>query len=132
MAEKVTKRPSEDKTAKTKRTSSAARKSPAAEAHVPEKPAAAPVSKPVMATVDLLEPKKKVKRVEGSRKPPLKPFVVPIGVTGILPPSAADKNVEPPVLHAPPGKPPENLLRKRKFCTLSHRSSLRILPSNWG
>ena len=101
MAEKVTKRPSEDKTAKTKRTSSAARKSPAAEAHVPEKPAAAPVSKPVMATVDLLEPKKKVKRVEGSRKPPLKPFVVPIGVTGILPPSAADKNVEPPVLHAP-------------------------------
>jgi len=101
MAEKVTKRPNEDKAAKPKRASSAARKSPAPEAAAPETPAVAPVAKPVMATVDLLEPKKKVKRVEGAHKPSLKPFVVPIGVTGILPPAAAAKIAEPPVSPAP-------------------------------
>lgn len=96
MAEKVTKRPIEDKAAKPRRASSVARKSPAPEAAVPETPAAVPVPKPAMATVDLLEPKKKVKRVEGARKPALKPFVVPIGATGILPSVAPAKIEEPP------------------------------------
>ena len=85
MAETVTKKSTEDKTAKPRRSSSVARKSQAAEAVAPEAPAPAPVPKPVMATVDLLEPKKKVKRVEGAQKATLKPFVVPLGVTGILP-----------------------------------------------
>ncbi|MFA7345845.1 MAG: translation initiation factor IF-2 [Terrimicrobiaceae bacterium] len=60
-----------------------------------------PVPKPVMATVDLLEPKKKVKRAEGSGKPALKPFIVPIGMTGMLPPVAPAKIEEPPVPAAP-------------------------------
>ena len=101
MAEKVTKRPNEDKSAKPKRASSVARKSPAAEAAVPEAPAAVPVPKPVMATVDLLEPKKKVKRAEGTQKAPLKPFVVPIAATGILAPVAPAKIAEPPAPVAP-------------------------------
>ncbi|MEI8312485.1 MAG: translation initiation factor IF-2 [Verrucomicrobiota bacterium] len=101
MAEKVTKRPNEDKAAKPKRASSVTRKSPAAEAAVPEAPVAVPVPKPVMATVDLLEPKKKVKRAEGAHKAALKPFVVPIGATGILAPVAAAKIAEPPAPVAP-------------------------------
>jgi len=95
MAEKVTKKPNEDKAAKPRRASSVMPKSHAPEAAAPEAPAPAP--KPVMATVDLLEPKKKVKRVEGAHKTPLKPFVVPLGAAGILPPPA--KAAEPP---APP------------------------------
>jgi len=67
-------------------------------------PAVAPTPKPVMATVDLLEPKKKVKRVVGTGKAPLKPFVVPLGEAGILPPVA--KAVEPPA-PAEPAAPEE-------------------------
>ena len=92
MAEKVTKKPNEDKAAKPRRASSVTPKSHAADAVSAEAPATAP--KPVMATVDLLEPKKKVRRVEGAKKPPLKPFVVPLGAAGILPPVA--KVAEPP------------------------------------
>ncbi len=94
MAEKVTKKPTEDKAAKPRRASSVTRKSPTTEAAVPEVPDAAPAPKPVMATVDLLEPKKKVKRVEGVRKPALKPFVVPLGAAVVLP--QAVKAEEPP------------------------------------
>ena len=97
MAEKVTKKPNEDKAAKPRRGSSVMPKSPAPEAAAPEAPAPAP--KPVMATVDLLEPKKKVKRVEGAHKPSLKPFVVPLGAAGILPPPA--KAAEPPAPATP-------------------------------
>ncbi|MFA7234759.1 MAG: translation initiation factor IF-2 [Terrimicrobiaceae bacterium] len=92
MAEKVTKKPTEDKAAKPRRASSVARKSPPSEPEVSETPAPAP--KPVMATVDLLEPKKKIKRAEGAHKPALKPFVVPIGAAVVLPPVA--KIEEPP------------------------------------
>ena len=52
-----------------------------------------------MATVDLLEPKKKVRKVEGAHKAPLKPFVVPLGAAGILPPVL--KAEEPPVPATP-------------------------------
>ena len=97
MAEKVTKKTNEDKAAKPRRGSSVMPKSPAPEAAAPEAPAPAP--KPVMATVDLLEPKKKVKRVEGAHKPSLKPFVVPLGAAGILPPVA--KAAEPPAPATP-------------------------------
>ena len=87
MAEKVTKKPNDDKAAKPRRASSVVPKSRTTEAAVPETPAPAP--KPVMATVDLLEPKKKVRRVEGAlHKAPLKPFVVALGAAGILPPAA--------------------------------------------
>ncbi len=99
MAEKVTKKTTDDKTSKPRRASSVTRKSPTTEA-VPEPPAPAPVPKPVMATVDLLEPKKKAKRVEGGRKAvPLKPFVVPIGAVIELPPVV--KAEEPPALVEP-------------------------------
>jgi len=50
-----------------------------------------------MATVDLLEPKKKVKRTDGPRKPPIKPFVVPFGLAANLPPApkaAAEPEVQ--------------------------------------
>ena len=103
MAEKVTKKTKDDKAAKPMRASSVAPKSRPVEAEVPETPAPAP--KPVMATVDLLEPKKKVKRVEGAHKPALKPFVVPLGTTGILPPAA--KAEEPPVPPTPVPAPAE-------------------------
>jgi len=93
MAEKVTKKPNEDKSAKPGRASSVTHKSRTPEGKPAEAPAAAPAPKPVMATVDLLEPKKKVKRAEGTRKAPLKPFITPIG-TPVLPPVA--KIEEPP------------------------------------
>jgi len=85
MAEKVTKKPNEDKAPKTKRATSAARTSPAEAAS--DAPAAPSEPKPVMATVDLLEPKKKVRKTESSRKPPLKPFFQPLG-TPVIPPAA--------------------------------------------
>ena len=86
MAEKVTKKPNEDKAAKPRRASSVTHKLKAPEAQLSETPAvAAPAPKPVMATVDLLEPKKKIKRVAGAQKPTLKPFVVPLGAAVIIP-----------------------------------------------
>lgn len=101
MAEKVTKKTTEDKAAKPKRASSVTRKSTPEE--VSEKPAVAPVPKPVMATVDLLEPKKKVKRAEGTRKAPLKPFITPIGTPVIIPP--VEKIEEPPAAPEPEPEP---------------------------
>lgn len=109
MAEKVTKRPNEDKAAKPKRATSVTRKTPAAEAAALEAPATPPAPKPAMATVDLLEPKKKVKKAEGAQKAPLKPFVVPIGATGVLPTAAPAAPAEPPAPSAegePAGEEP--------------------------
>lgn len=97
MAEKVTKKPTEDKAAKTKRTTSVPRKSPS----IPEAPAevpSAPVEpKPVMATVDLLEPKKKVRKSDAGRKAPLKPFLAPAGTPAPAPTRepAAEASAEP-------------------------------------
>ena len=50
-----------------------------------------------MATVDLLEPKKRVKRAEGARKVALKPFVVPLGAAIELPPVAPVEEPPAPV-----------------------------------
>jgi len=104
MAEKVTKKPNQDKAAKPKRASSVTPKSHASDAASSEAPAPAPAPKPVMATVDLLEPKKKIKKVEGAHKPSLKPFVVPLGAAGILPPAA--KAAEPPAPATPEAPAP--------------------------
>lgn len=103
MAEKVTKKPNEDKTAKPKRAASVTRKSATSE-EIAETPAAAPVPKPVMATVDLLEPKKKVKKPEGTRKAPLKPFITPIGTPVIIPPV---EKIDPPPVAPEPEPVPE-------------------------
>lgn len=94
MAEKVTKKPTEDKAAKAKRTSSVARKS--ASTPEPEAPAAPVDPKPVMATVDLLEPKKKVRKSEAGRKGPLKPFVQADGVPATQPEPVVEPEVEAP------------------------------------
>jgi translation initiation factor IF-2 len=86
MAEK--KNPTEDKAAKPRRTSSAARKlTPLAgppPAPTPAPPPPAPEPKPV--AVDLLEPQKKVRRPDGPRKASINPFVQPLG-TPVLPPT---------------------------------------------
>ena len=93
MAEK--KKPSKDKAAKPRRTSSVVHKAPAPGAEIPDAPAAAPEPKPTMATVDLLEPQKKVKRPAGSRKTMIRPFLQPLG-TPVLPPEpAAPPSIEP-------------------------------------
>ncbi|MEI6279779.1 MAG: translation initiation factor IF-2 [Verrucomicrobiae bacterium] len=97
MAEK--KKPNEDKAAKPRRTSSVARKSPSTEAGISDPAPVASEPKPVMATVDLLEPRKKVKKPEGHRKVPLRPFLQPIG-TPVVPP--APSAAPPPAPDADP------------------------------
>ncbi|MBE2203340.1 MAG: translation initiation factor IF-2 [Chthoniobacterales bacterium] len=101
MAEKVTKKTTDDKTSKPRRASSVTRKTPASKA-VPESlspaseaaSASKPAPKQTAATVDLLEPRKKVKRTDSTRKiTPLKPFVTPIGAAVELPP--VEKSAEP-------------------------------------
>jgi len=94
MAEKVTKKPTEDKAARAKRTSSVAHKLPSTPE--PEAPAAPVDPKPVMATVDLLEPKKKVRKSEAGRKAPLKPFVQVEGAPATQPDPVVDPEVEAP------------------------------------
>lgn len=104
MAEKVTKKPTEEKSAKLRRASSVVRKPQPSEEAVPETPAPVPVPKPVMATVDLLEPKKKVKKAEGSRAATsLKPFIAPIGTRLEIPPVAKAQEI--PVEPAPVPEP---------------------------
>ncbi|MEI6032894.1 MAG: translation initiation factor IF-2 [Verrucomicrobiae bacterium] len=88
MAEKVTKKPSKDKAAKPKRATSVIHKPLAAGAEIPEAPATPPEPKPVMATVDLLEPQKKPRKPEGPRKVLIRPFLQPLG-TPVLPPAPA-------------------------------------------
>jgi len=116
MAEKVTKKPSKDKAAKPKRASSVPRKSPSAAEEAPDSPpAAAPELKPVMATVDLLEPKKKVKKPEGQRKPGLRPFIQQIGTPVIPPEPPAPQPAPEPEAAAPeeagtPGEPQKKVL----------------------
>ncbi len=113
MAEKVTKKTTEDKATRTKRGSSVTHKSPAAEAKAPEVPVAAPEPKPVMATVDLLEPKKKVKKPEGSRKAPLRPFLTPMGTpAAVAAPAHPVEDISPapaaeeiPAIEAAPEEP---------------------------
>jgi translation initiation factor IF-2 len=69
-----------------------------------------------MATVDLLEPVKKVKKPEGQRKPALRPFLQPIGTPVIPPapePSAPSAEHEPEAGSeeaATPGEPPKRIL----------------------
>ncbi len=91
MAEKVKNKSNEDKAAKTKRPSSAARPAKAgATPAAPEEPASPPPTpKVAVATVDLLEPKKKVKKPAGDRRPGLKPFIPQIGKTPIEIPTMA-------------------------------------------
>lgn len=117
MAEKVTKKPIENKTAKSKRVASVGRKSSLPAVEVPETPAVVPVPKPVMATVDLLEPKKKVRKPGNSHTKTLKPFVVPLGAAVTLPvpapvPAAVDEPPAPaepePVAEAEPVAQPES------------------------
>ena len=118
MAEKVTKKTTDGKAAKPKRESSAAPKSRGAEKAEPESPATPSPVKPVMATVDLLEPKKKVKKPEGQRKPAIRPFIQPIG-TPVIIPSAVIEPVVPspapepaPVEEAAPEPVDEEALKK--------------------
>ena len=119
MAEKVTKKPNEDKAAKPRRASSVTRKplphiGAPVEATPPPEPV--PEPKPVMATVDLLEPVKKVKKPEGQRKPALRPFLQPIG-TPVIPPApeplALSAEHEPEAVSeedGTPGEPPKRIL----------------------
>lgn len=100
MAEKVTKKPTEDKAAKPKRTSSVAANPP---------PAEEPAPKVAAAAVDLLEPKKKVKKTSSAQKPGLKPFVTPIGAVMpapvVVPEPAAAEAPAPPAEEAEPDAP---------------------------
>ncbi|TSA32214.1 MAG: translation initiation factor IF-2 [Verrucomicrobiaceae bacterium] len=100
MAEKVTKKTTDGKAAKPKRESSVTPKSRGAEKAAPESPATPPPEKQVMATVDLLEPKKKVKKPEGQRKAAIRPFIQPIG-TPVIIPTAVIEPVVPPASPEP-------------------------------
>ncbi|MFZ4774672.1 MAG: translation initiation factor IF-2 [Terrimicrobiaceae bacterium] len=74
-----------------------------------------------MATVDLLEPKKKVKRTEATRKAPLKPFLTPIGTPVIIPPVAkVEETAAEPVLEEPAAveEAPEEPVDTRKILHL--------------
>ena len=89
MAEKAKTKPNEDRSAKHRRTSPAARaQQPAvAEPIVPEK---VEVPKVPVETVDLLEPAKKVKKVSDPRRAAgLRPFLQKIGTPVIIPPIPA-------------------------------------------
>lgn len=106
MAEKVTKKTTDGKAAKPKRESSVTPKSRSAEKAPIEAPAPPPEVKPVMATVDLLEPKKKVRKPEGQRKPAIRPFLQPIGTPVIIPTPVVEA-AAPPVTPEPPEPAPE-------------------------
>ncbi len=101
MAEKFTKKTTEDKAAKPKRGAAVVRKSPIAAAEVSEVPAVVPVPKPVMATVDLLDPKKKVRKPGNDHKTTLKPFVVPLGAAVVLPPPFEEASLPAPAPSTP-------------------------------
>ena len=101
MAEKVKIKPNEDRSAKHRRTSPAARAQQPAVVE-PAAPEKVEVPKVPVETVDLLEPVKKVKKVSDPRRAGLKPFLQKIGAPVIAPPISA---VEPEP--APEEKPVE-------------------------
>ncbi len=99
MAEKVKSKSNEDKSAKPKRASSAVR--PAKAEPVTAPPAEPAVKAAPAAAVDLLEPKKKVKKTTGVRPAGFKPFVAQIGKTPVIIPPVPEVNPAPAVEEAP-------------------------------
>jgi len=94
MAEKVKRPPNAEKSAKPKRTTTVARTFPAKAAEPAAEPEAPPVvvEKVIAATVDLLDPKKKVRKPASDKASTFKPLLPQIGKTPIvIPPPAPVK-----------------------------------------
>jgi translation initiation factor IF-2 len=89
-----------------------------------------------MATVDLLEPKKKVRRAEGAHKPALKPFVVPPGAAVALPPAAKPEEpsapVEPEPVAAPSDEAPAEAEPDKKVLHLKPPIIVKELAEHLG
>lgn len=127
MAEKVKKNPNEDKAAKPKRTAARGTKSAVKAGNPPVKTEAVPTKAKVpVATVDLLEPKKKIKKVATERRAPLKPFLEKIGTTPLIIPPVS--GIEP--IADDPGQTgdSEDLLESEQPASDSAKKVLHLKP----